>query len=247
MGPDPPRRSSDLLGVLKLYHCSGSRSFRALWALEEAGLPYELVVMAFPPRTMQEGYRAINPMGTVPAFVDDGRLMTESAAICQYIAERYCSETLAVGRDHRDYPGYLNFLHMGEATLTFPQTIVLRYSALEPHERNTIRLLFLYRPYRSMIVDWEHFARGMLSTFRAARARARDKTPFDELVEDLSLRSEEFRAWWPDVEVKNFDEGSKRLNHPKLGSLDLTYIALASEKQPDLTITAYIPKPRLEG
>ena len=121
--------------MLKLYHCMGSRSFRALWTLEEARLPYELVMMPFPPRVRYSGYLTINPLGTVPAFFDGEEMMTESAGICQYIAARYAPETLAVAADKPSYAAYLNFMHMGEATLTFPQTIFFRYSMLEAPER----------------------------------------------------------------------------------------------------------------
>ena len=120
---------------LKLYHCADARSFRALWALEELGLDYELVLMPFPPRFRFEGYKQINPLGTVPALLADGQLMTESAAIPQFLATRYGPSDLAVAPDEPDYAAYLNFLHMGEATLTFPQTIHLRYTRLEPPER----------------------------------------------------------------------------------------------------------------
>ncbi len=120
---------------LKLYHCRDARSFRALWALEELGLPYELEVMPFPPRARVEGYREINPLGTVPALIADGRLMTESAAIPHFLATRFGPSELAVAPDEPAYASYLNFLHMGEATLTFPQTIHLRYTRLEPPER----------------------------------------------------------------------------------------------------------------
>ena len=82
------------------------------------------------------------------------------------------------------------------------------YSILQPHERNTLRLLFLYQPYRTLILDWEPFTRGMLRTFRAARARAQDKAPFDELVEDLRDSSPEFRSWWAEVGVDSFDAAS---------------------------------------
>ena len=47
-----------------LYPCRDSRSLRPLWALEEAGLSYELVKMPFPPRYRVEGYMEINPLGT---------------------------------------------------------------------------------------------------------------------------------------------------------------------------------------
>lgn len=121
--------------MLKLYHCMGSRSFRALWTLEEAGIPYELIVVPFPPRVMHKGYHAINPLGTIPAFFDGEHLMTESAAICQYVAARYAPEKLSIAVNEPNYFAYLNFMHMGEATLTFPQTIFFRYSELEPPEK----------------------------------------------------------------------------------------------------------------
>lgn len=121
--------------MVTLYHCAGARSFRALWTLEELGIPYELKLMPFPPRFRQEGYLDLNPLGTVPTMVDEGRMMTESAAICHYLVTRHGPSTLAVTPDEADYGPYLNFLHMGEATLTFPQTIFLRYTVLEPQER----------------------------------------------------------------------------------------------------------------
>ncbi len=120
--------------MITLHHCKGARSFRALWTLEEMGLPYALKLMAFPPRSKEAGYLAINPLGTVPSFFDDGALMTESAAIGHYLATRYGPSPLAVSPEEPGYARYLNFLHMGEATLTFPQTIHLRYAVFAPPE-----------------------------------------------------------------------------------------------------------------
>lgn len=117
---------------ITLYHCADARSFRVLWALEELDLPYELVLMPFPPRARFEGYKDLNPLGTVPACLIDGTLMTESAAIPHVLATRFGPSDLAVAPDEPAYPAYMNFLVMGEATLTFPQTIHLRYTRLEP-------------------------------------------------------------------------------------------------------------------
>jgi glutathione S-transferase len=63
--------------------------------------------------------------------------MTESAAICQYLVTRYGPTPLAVETSEPDFGPYLNWLYFGEATLTFPQTIVLRYSLFEPPERRS--------------------------------------------------------------------------------------------------------------
>lgn len=118
-----------------LHHCVNARSFRPLWVLEEIGLPYALKVWPFPPRARDKSYLAVNPLGTVPAFIDGATLMTESAAICQYLAARHSPRVLDVAPDEPEYGDYLNFLHQGEATLTFPQTLVLRYARFEPPER----------------------------------------------------------------------------------------------------------------
>ena len=125
--------------MIKLYHCADARSFRVLWALEELGLPYELEVMPFPPRFRVEGYKEVNPLGTVPACFIDGQLMTESAAIPHVLATRFGPSQLAVAADEPAYPAYMNSLFMGEATLTFPQTIHLRYTRLEPPERRIVQ------------------------------------------------------------------------------------------------------------
>ncbi|MCZ8325532.1 MAG: glutathione S-transferase [Sphingomonadaceae bacterium] len=117
---------------IHLYHCADARSFRALWTLEELGLPYALTLMPFPPRARFDGYRDVNPLGTVPACLIDGQLMTESSAIPHVLATRFGPSPLALAPDEPDYPAYMNFLVMGEATLTFPQTIHLRYTRLEP-------------------------------------------------------------------------------------------------------------------
>jgi glutathione S-transferase len=91
--------------------------------------------MPFPPRFLREGYLDINPLGTVPTMVDGALTMTESAGICQYLVDRYGPTDLGLTPQDQDYGLYLNWLHRSDATLTFPQTIVLRYTRLEPKER----------------------------------------------------------------------------------------------------------------
>ena len=70
---------------MKLYHCRDSRSLRPLWALEEMGIAYELEDLPFPPRVFRKEYLGVNPLGTVPYFVDGETRMTESVAICHYL------------------------------------------------------------------------------------------------------------------------------------------------------------------
>lgn len=125
--------------ALKLWHCAMSRSIRPLWTLEEMGLDFEIEVMPFPPRFMHAGYTEINPIGTVPFFSDSNDpdnlvTMTESTGISHYLVDRYGPSDLAVAPTEAAYGDYLNWLHRSDATLTFPQTLVLRYTVLEPEE-----------------------------------------------------------------------------------------------------------------
>ena len=121
--------------MLTLYHCVSARSFRVVWMLEELRLPYDLRMLAFPPRAHDKSFLALNPRATVPLFIEGETRMTESAAICEYLALRHSPGVLNVAADEPDFGGYLNFLHMSDATLTFPQTLVLRYSRFEPAGR----------------------------------------------------------------------------------------------------------------
>ncbi len=121
--------------MIVLHHCVSARSLRPLWMLEELGLPYELRMLPFPPRARARPYLDLNPLGTVPLLEDGAARMTESAAMCQYLAARHSPGELDVQAGEPAYGAYLNWLHMSDATLTFPQTLVLRYTHFEPPER----------------------------------------------------------------------------------------------------------------
>ncbi len=121
--------------TIKLYHCKRSRSLRPLWTLEEMGLDYELITMEFPPRLTYEGYLAINNLGTVPTLVEGDVTLTESTAMALYLAEKHGPTNLTLDPSDPDYGLFLNWLHRSDATLTFPLTLVLRYTRHEPAER----------------------------------------------------------------------------------------------------------------
>ncbi|MEX2481235.1 MAG: glutathione S-transferase family protein [Gammaproteobacteria bacterium] len=121
--------------TIELWHCKSARSLRPLWTLEELLLPYTLHLLDFPPRVTSPAYLEINPLGTVPYLRDGVLEMTESSAMCLYLATRYGRGDLIVPADHPDYGAFLNWLHHADATLTFPQTLLLRYGRFEPEAR----------------------------------------------------------------------------------------------------------------
>jgi glutathione S-transferase len=83
--------------MLKLYGFSrvnkvargNTRDLRVLWALEEMGMPFELVGIDHPAHELEtEAYRAMNPFAQIPVIDDDGVILSESAAILIYLAKK---------------------------------------------------------------------------------------------------------------------------------------------------------------
>ena len=82
--------------MMQLYWSPRSRSFTALWLMEETQAPYERVLTDISTGAQRRlEYLAINPMGKVPALRDGEATIAETAAICAYVAERYPDAKLA--------------------------------------------------------------------------------------------------------------------------------------------------------
>ena len=133
--------------IIQLWHCHNARSLRPLWALEEMEITYELHALPFPPRFLKKEFLDINVLGTVPYMTDGESRMTESSAICQYLATRYGKTDFIIEQNHSEYADFLNWLHHSDATLTFPQTVYLRYAIMEPEERRQPTVADDYRKW----------------------------------------------------------------------------------------------------
>ena len=80
---------------LTLYTHPMSRGRIARWMLEEVGAPYDTVLLGYADTMKAPDYRAINPMGKVPALRHGDRIVTETAAICAYLADAFPAAGLA--------------------------------------------------------------------------------------------------------------------------------------------------------
>lgn len=114
-----------------LYTCARSRGLRATWAAEEAGVDIDLNILPFPPRFRAPDYMALNPLGTVPLLIDGETRLTESCAIAHYLATRDGYTSLAIPPGERDYGEYLDYTYHADATITFPQTVYMRFCLFE--------------------------------------------------------------------------------------------------------------------
>lgn len=95
---------------LVFYSNPMSRGRIAHWMLEEVGQPYRTVYLEYGAEMKAADYRAINPMGKVPAIVHRGQTVTECAAICAYLADAFPESGLAPALDQRsDYYRWLFF------------------------------------------------------------------------------------------------------------------------------------------
>jgi glutathione S-transferase len=96
--------------TITFYTNPMSRGQISRWMLEEVGEPYEAVILDFAAGMKDDDYLAINPMGKVPAIVHDGKVVTECAAICAYLADAFPKAALAPSpADRADYYRWLFF------------------------------------------------------------------------------------------------------------------------------------------
>ncbi len=96
--------------ALKFYTNPQSRGATVRWMLEEVGEPYDTEILTYGGTMKAESYLAINPMGKVPAIVHDGKVVTEVAAICCYLADAFPQAGLAPDLgDRADYYRWIFF------------------------------------------------------------------------------------------------------------------------------------------
>ncbi|GGE85575.1 helix-turn-helix transcriptional regulator [Sphingomonas prati] len=119
--------------------------------------------------------------------------------------------------------------------------VLTDYAALEPSERNILRLIFGDPHSRATQPDWESVARYVVAVFRAESARAGALAEVVPLVEELSRLSPEFAAMWQDNDVRGHGDGLKQRRHPCLGLITLEYSAFAVDGRPDLSMVIYNP------
>ena len=112
-----------------LYHALNARSLRVLWTLEELGAKADVKTLPFPPREKQPDYLKVNPTGAIPAMVDGDRVMTESLAICEYLAAKHGSSLLVAPGEPERVP-FLEWLWYGESTLMTPLSRLGRIAGL---------------------------------------------------------------------------------------------------------------------
>lgn len=125
--------------MITLYHVDGARSMRSLWLLNELGLEYELVTMAFSMAALRTPeYLAVSPLGRVPCLQDGDLTLFESGAICQYLCEHYDSGEFYRPPGDPERAEWLQWLHYAETIAVHGASLVQQQVFIKPEARSEI-------------------------------------------------------------------------------------------------------------
>jgi transcriptional regulator with XRE-family HTH domain len=120
------------------------------------------------------------------------------------------------------------------------------YSELFANPRrpvNTARFAFLDPRATTFFVDWEQVADDAVAILRSEAGRNPHDRDLSDLVGELSMQSEEFRVRWAKHDVRYHDTGIKRVYHPIVGHLELTYETMMLAADAELTMFAFTAEP----
>ena len=118
---------------MKLFWAPQTRSTRAIWMLEEAGVGYDLerIAIGSSKQDFPADFLEASPMGKVPALVDGDTKMSESAAICVYLADRYAAGRLAPAFDDSQRGKFLYWIMYTPAVVE--PAMSEKYAGTEPN------------------------------------------------------------------------------------------------------------------
>ena len=123
--------------MIQLYGFSGTRSLRATWALEEVGADYTFINVDLKQGAhKQPEYLRVNPAGKVPTLVDGDLVLTESAAICTYIGEKFpVSGLVPPATQLADRAHYFQWCFFVMSELEAPLWTMAKHTFVLPEER----------------------------------------------------------------------------------------------------------------
>lgn len=107
---------------------------------------------------------------------------------------------------------------------------------------NSARFCFLNLEAKTFFVDWEKTADDAVAVLHGEAGRNPHDPELTELVGELSTQSEEFRVRWARHDVRYHDTGIKRIQHPLVGPLELSYEVMKFNADDELTMFVYTPE-----
>jgi transcriptional regulator with XRE-family HTH domain len=123
------------------------------------------------------------------------------------------------------------------------RALITDFTKLPKQERNMARFMFLNDDARTLFVDWAEVAAETAAVLRLDAGRHPDDPLLTELVGELAVKSEEFRTWWADHNVRERTHGIRRYHHPVVGELTMNYESVTFPGDPDQSMFVYTYEP----
>jgi len=210
-----------MTSAVTFYHNPMSRARTVHWMLEEVGAPYEVKLVDFQKREHKKpSFLAINPMGKLPTIAHMGTIVTESAAICTYLADAFPKNQLAPRIDDPQRGAYYRWLFFGASCVepavidgllkrpSSERTSTVGYGTLED-TLNTLELALKSGPYllgnqftAADVYMAGQIGFGMILTkvieprpiFQSYLARCTDRPAYKRSMEQLDLIDKKMKA-----------------------------------------------------
>jgi transcriptional regulator with XRE-family HTH domain len=115
------------------------------------------------------------------------------------------------------------------------------WSRFPDEERNSMHVLFLDPATRRMFIDWENETAVAVAAFRADAGRDISDPDYQQLINQLTEQSPQWAALWLKQDVRGRPEGLKKLQHAKLGRINLEFTIFQVAEQPSLRLYLYTP------
>ena len=121
--------------------------------------------------------------------------------------------------------------------------LIADWNRMPARERNYCRWLLLDPAAREAYQDWATVAAEAVGTLRLDAGRHPDDPRLNELVGELTIKSDDFRTWWADRRVHERTHGTKRMRHPAIGEITIRFEAFVLPGDLDQTLFVYTTDP----
>lgn len=147
---------------LTLFYMPGTRSERVRWTLDELGLDYRIErIDLFKGEGNRADYRAVHPLGQLPALLVDGKAMFESGAILQWLAEAIPGSRLAPPADHPARRAFDQWMYFAATSLEGPAWNMMLHGNILP-EKHAVKSIipFATQQYQRALRVLDHALTG---------------------------------------------------------------------------------------
>jgi len=169
------------------------------------------------------------------------RLAGHAPHVQESVGEQLSPRLRRVLESWEPYPAHITGRRRDLVAWNRTSEMINGWSKLPDGRRNILWYLFLLPSARQLMPDWELEVPGSVAALRAEAGRDLGDPDYQLLIKELIEGSPKFAALWARQDVRGHQAGTKRIQHPELGGLELEYTALQVAEQPSLRLYLFTP------